>query len=93
MHNDREFGIRDLRNHTSRVIEAVARGDTVYLTRRGKRIARIEPVPADDDSTGWGGRFLRRLDASGVPDLTGLRSLLSDDDRATIELERGEVPE
>ncbi|GAA1548836.1 type II toxin-antitoxin system Phd/YefM family antitoxin [Nocardioides humi] len=37
----REFGIRELRNHTSRVLEAVRAGDVVYLTNRGSRVAEI----------------------------------------------------
>ncbi len=90
MTSDREFGIRDLRNHTSRVIEAVQQGDTVYLTRRGERIARIEPVRSDGGTTGWGAKFLSRLDATGAPDLSDLRSLLDGDDRATIEREYGD---
>jgi prevent-host-death family protein len=89
MEHDREFGIRDLRNHTSRVIGAVEQGDTVYLTRRGERIARIEPLRSDEGDR-WGARFLRRLDATPIPDLADVRSLLDDDDRATVELETGE---
>lgn len=37
----KEFGIRDLRNHTGRVLDAVEQGDQVFLTRRGERIAEI----------------------------------------------------
>ncbi|QWF21700.1 type II toxin-antitoxin system prevent-host-death family antitoxin [Nocardioides sp. LMS-CY] len=40
----REFGIRELRNHTSRVLEAVRAGDVVYLTSRGDRVAEIRPA-------------------------------------------------
>ncbi len=40
----REFGIRELRNHTSRVLDAVGAGDVVYLSRRGQRVAEIRPV-------------------------------------------------
>lgn len=40
----REFGIRDLRNHTSTVLDAVAAGETVYLTNRGHRVAEIRSV-------------------------------------------------
>lgn len=40
----REFGIRDLRNHTSRVLEAVRAGEVVYLTNRGNRVAEIRAV-------------------------------------------------
>lgn len=41
----REFGIRELRNHTSRVLDAIRAGDVVYLTNRGDRIAEIRPAP------------------------------------------------
>ena len=40
----REFGIRDLRNHTSRVLDAVRAGEIVYLTNRGTRVAEIRAV-------------------------------------------------
>jgi prevent-host-death family protein len=40
----KEFGIRDLRNHTQTVIDAVESGDRVYLTRRGERIAELRSV-------------------------------------------------
>lgn len=42
-----EFGVRELRNHTSRVLRAVESGDVVYLTNRGKRVAEIHPVRED----------------------------------------------
>lgn len=40
----REFGIRDLRNHTSKVLEAVVTGDSVYITNRGTRVVELRPV-------------------------------------------------
>ena len=40
----REYGIRELRNHTNDVIEAVKGGDIVYVTRRGERVAELRPV-------------------------------------------------
>lgn len=46
--------IRDLRNDTRSVIEAVERGVEVVLTRRGHPIARIVPMePDDDDLATW----------------------------------------
>ncbi|CAN5582174.1 hypothetical protein BH23ACT3_BH23ACT3_17670 [soil metagenome] len=86
MHGDGEIGIRELRNHTTRVIDRVARGEAVYLTRRGKRIARIEPVGRTGRSE-WGERFLRRLEATPAPDLSGLTSLLDHDNRHTLSAE------
>lgn len=44
---EREFGIRDLRNHTSRVLDAVRAGEVVYLTNRGTRVAEIRAVDRD----------------------------------------------
>ena len=40
----REFGIRDLRNHTTRVLDAVRAGEVVYLTNRGDRVAEIRAI-------------------------------------------------
>jgi antitoxin (DNA-binding transcriptional repressor) of toxin-antitoxin stability system len=42
--SERLFGIRDLRNNTSAIFDALESGDDVYLTRRGIRSARIVPV-------------------------------------------------
>lgn len=36
--------IRDLRNDTRSVIDAVERGEDVVLTRRGRPVARIVPI-------------------------------------------------
>jgi prevent-host-death family protein len=41
-----EVGIRELRNHTSRVLDIVRTGDVVYLTNRGDRVAEIRPIAA-----------------------------------------------
>lgn len=38
-----EIGVRDLRNRTSQVIDAVAAGDRVTLTVRGEPVADIVP--------------------------------------------------
>ena len=38
-----DVGIRDLRNHTARVIDAVRAGERVTLTVRGEPIADIVP--------------------------------------------------
>ena len=46
--------IRDLRNDTRAVIEAVERGVGAVLTRRGHPIARIVPIePDDEDLAAW----------------------------------------
>lgn len=38
-----EIGVRDLRNHTGRVIDAVEAGERVTLTVRGEPMADIVP--------------------------------------------------
>ncbi|MDR1833796.1 MAG: type II toxin-antitoxin system prevent-host-death family antitoxin [Propionibacteriaceae bacterium] len=35
---------RELRNRTADVVARVRAGETVYLTSRGQRVARIDPV-------------------------------------------------
>jgi prevent-host-death family protein len=51
---DVRVAIRDLRNDTRSVIDAVERGVEVVLTRRGHPIARIVPIEPDvDDLDRW----------------------------------------
>jgi prevent-host-death family protein len=38
--------IRDLRNHGGRVLERVARGETLTVTRSGRAVAELRPLPA-----------------------------------------------
>jgi prevent-host-death family protein len=39
-----EVSIRDLRNHGGEVVDRVARGEHVTVTRRGKQVAVLSPV-------------------------------------------------
>ena len=39
-----EIGMRELRNGTSKVLEAVETGEDVFLTNHGVRVARITPI-------------------------------------------------
>ena len=39
------IGVRELNQHTSRVIERVRRGKVIEVTERGKPVARVIPVP------------------------------------------------
>lgn len=48
-------GLRELRQHASRYIARVARGETVEVTQRGRLVARI--VPAGDAT--WEDLILR----------------------------------
>jgi prevent-host-death family protein len=40
-----EATVRDLRNHGGRVLDRVSAGERVTITRKGKPVARLEPVP------------------------------------------------
>ena len=39
-----EATVRDLRNHGGRVLDRVAAGELVTITRDGKPVARLEPM-------------------------------------------------
>jgi len=39
-----EATVRELRNHGGRVLDRVAAGERVTITRDGKAVARLEPV-------------------------------------------------
>lgn len=41
------IGLRELRQHASRYIASVARGETVEVTQRGRLVARIVPAVED----------------------------------------------
>jgi prevent-host-death family protein len=61
-----EVGIRELKNGASRVIDRVADGEVITVTRRGEAVARIVPVgmPAGiaqlvaEGKVRWSGRAL-----------------------------------
>jgi prevent-host-death family protein len=40
-----EVTIRELRNHGGEVVDRVARGEHVTITRAGKPVAELRPVP------------------------------------------------
>jgi len=41
----RVIGIRELRQHASRYLRQVERGETLEVTDRGRPIARVVPIP------------------------------------------------
>lgn len=53
-----EVGIRDLRNHLSKYLDQVQRGQEVVVTDRGRAVARVVPLS--------GQRPIDRLIADGV---------------------------
>lgn len=78
----REFGIRDLRNRTSAVLDAVEAGDVVYLTNRGVRVAEIKSV----EQTRRIDTLLRKAARLSTGDSGALDALLADK-RDAIESE------
>lgn len=40
-----QIGVRELRQHASRYLARVARGETLEVTDRGRPVARLVPVP------------------------------------------------
>jgi len=39
-----EVSIRELRNHAGKVVDRVARGERITITRAGKAVAELRPV-------------------------------------------------
>lgn len=54
--------IREARQHLSELVEAAERGESVIITRRGRRVARLAPV--EQEARG------------GLPDLSEFRASL-----------------
>lgn len=70
----RTVSARDANQNFSRLLKAVAEGEEVVITRRGKAVARLSPVHderATSERTKTAARLLRRLE-KGWP-LGGLR--------------------
>lgn len=45
----KEFGIRELRNDTNALLDALDDGDEVFITRRGERVAELRiPQPLSE---------------------------------------------
>jgi len=44
----REVGVRELHDQLSRYVQHAAAGGEVVVTMRGRRVARLAPVSADD---------------------------------------------
>lgn len=66
-----EINVRELRNHGGEVLERVARGETLTVTRAGTPVAQLRPLPraplpATTLLERW--RRLPRVDPSGLRD-------------------------
>lgn len=75
--------IRELRNHTRAVIDAVERGEKVVLTRNGAPIALISPLSESATVLDW----LDELESQPATDTGWLQELAQsrlDDDAADL---------
>jgi prevent-host-death family protein len=64
-----EVTIRDLRNHGGRVLDRITRGESLTVTRDGRPVAELRPlpqrpVPAETLLNRW--RRLPAVDAAGL---------------------------
>lgn len=61
--------VRDLRNHGGEVLDTVARGESVTVTRDGVEVAELRPLPRRGLSAGQlieRRRHLARIDPEGL---------------------------
>ena len=79
-----EFGMRELRNSTSNVLEAVETGQDVFLTNHGVRVARITPITYV--GTEWTERFDKLMAALPFVD-TGFARFHDVDNQSSIDSE------
>jgi prevent-host-death family protein len=63
----REVGISEAKAHLSELLVAIAAGETVILTRRGKPVAQLLPVSAERSGQSALGQ---NAPAQSVPDQT-----------------------
>lgn len=78
-----QVAIRELRNHTKDVLDAVERGEQVVLTRSGEPVALITPIDRAATVSDW----LDELDADPGDDTGWLDELMRgrrDDDAADL---------
>lgn len=52
-------GANEAKTHLARLLDRVARGETLTITRRGRPVARL--VPVEDDAVSRGRRAVRRI--------------------------------
>ncbi len=46
---DAQIGVRELQQHASRYLDLVESGQTIEVTRHGRKVARLTPVVSPDD--------------------------------------------
>jgi prevent-host-death family protein len=78
-----EVSVRELRNHTRSVIDALESGDTVFLTSHGRRIAEIRPLSPRSDAQ----RLIEIIDALPIVE-SGASAELATSKAASIAAQR-----
>ncbi|HQZ33075.1 MAG TPA: type II toxin-antitoxin system prevent-host-death family antitoxin [Ilumatobacteraceae bacterium] len=79
-----EIGMRELRNSTGKVLDAIQTGEDIFLTNHGVRVAKLSPI------THVGPDWSRHFDTllTELPPLdTGFARFHDDDNDAAIEIE------
>lgn len=72
----RQFSTFDAKNRLSELLDAVGRGETIEITRRGKPAARLVPIAIENDRFPTPEAAAHWLRSNRVPiDVTELRSL------------------
>ena len=72
-----EATVRDLRNHGGRVLDRVAAGERVVITRDGRPVARLEPMPRGrQTATALVERFRRLPEVHPAPLRAGVDSVV-----------------
>ena len=52
---DYEVGTFEAKTHLSQLLDRVEEGQSIYITRRGKRVAQlVPPEPKKKKKSGWG---------------------------------------
>ncbi len=70
----REMSVREANQNFSKVIAEAERGETIYITKNGRTVAKITPAPQDRrDDPEWQAAYQRLVDSLKNKPATGLR--------------------
>ncbi len=70
----REMSVREANQNFSKVIAEAERGETIYITKNGKTVAKIAPAPQDRrDDPEWQAAYQLLVDSLKNKPATGFR--------------------
>ena len=70
----REMSVREANQNFSKVIAEAERGETIYITKNGKTVAKITPAPQDrHDDPEWQAAYQRLVESLKNKPATGVR--------------------